>query len=121
MKIVITFIALLFMLSLSAGVFAETLEDRVKTLEETLKKQEQTIQELRVLQETLKRQGQTIVEQRKLIEELKAEVKQVEPSVTDDGSVAKKSIETGQMQQQVARVEGAGRSGGRSSEKGPAK
>jgi len=36
-----------------------------------------------------------------LIEELKAEVKQVEPSVTDDGSVAKESIETGQMQQQV--------------------
>jgi uncharacterized coiled-coil protein SlyX len=101
MKIVITFIALLFMLSLSSGAFAETLEDRVKTLEETLKKQEQTIQELRVLQKTLKRQDQTIVEQRKLIEELKAEVKQVEPSVTDDGSVAKESIETGQMQQQV--------------------
>jgi len=54
MKIVITFIALLFMLSLSSGAFAETLEDRVKNLEETLKKQEQTIQELRVLQKTLK-------------------------------------------------------------------
>ena len=101
MKIMITIITLLFMLSLPAGAFAETLEDRVKTLEETLKKQEQTIQELRVLQKTLKRQDQTIVEQRKLIEELKAEVKQVEPSVTDDGSVAKESIKKEQVGQVV--------------------
>lgn len=55
MKIMITFITL-FMLSLfSTGVFAGTSEDRVRTLEETLKKQEQTIQEIRGLQEILRK------------------------------------------------------------------
>jgi uncharacterized coiled-coil protein SlyX len=80
MKIVIALISLCMLLLLSTGIFAETLEDRLKTLEETLNKQEQTIQELRALQETLKKQEQTIDEQRKLIEELKAEVKQTQPS-----------------------------------------
>ena len=37
----------IYVVIVSTGVFAETLEDRVRTLEETLKKQEQTIQELR--------------------------------------------------------------------------
>ena len=101
MKFMITFITLLFMLSLSTGTFAETLEDRVRTLEENLEKQEQTIQELRILQETLKKQDQTIVEQRKLIDELKAEVKQSQPSVSSDSSAANQSAETGQIQQQV--------------------
>ena len=73
MKIMITLITLLIF---SSGAFAQTLEDRIKILEETLKKQEQTIQELKILQETLKKQEQTIEEQRKLIEELKADVKQ---------------------------------------------
>ena len=73
MKMVITLITLLLF---SSDTFAETLEDRIKILEETLKKQEQTIQELKIFQEALKKQEQTIEEQRKLIEELKAEVKQ---------------------------------------------
>jgi uncharacterized protein YoxC len=79
-KIIITPIALFIFSLCSAGVFAETLEDRLKTLEDTLNKQEQTIQELKALQGTLKKQEQTIDEQRKLIEELKAEVKQIKPS-----------------------------------------
>jgi uncharacterized coiled-coil protein SlyX len=73
MKIVIPLIGLLVFAS---TVFGQTLEDRLKVLEETLKKQEQTLQELKTLQEALKKQEQTIEEQRKLIEELKAEVKQ---------------------------------------------
>ena len=101
MKNMITFIALLLMLSLSNSVFAEPLEDRVKTLEETLRKQEQTIQELRALQETLKKQDQTIVEQRKLIDELKAEVQQAQPAVSPEKAAANQSEETGQIQQQV--------------------
>ena len=73
MKIMITLITVLLFAS---GAFAQTLEDRIKILEETLKKQEQTIKELKILQETLKKEEQTIEEQQKLIEELKAEVKQ---------------------------------------------
>src|SRR5664280_3266576 len=99
MKIMITFITLLFMLALSSGAFAETLEDRVRTLEETLKKQEQTIQGLRGLQETLKKQDQTIVEQRKLIEELKTEVKQVNASVSVKSSDTSRTAETGEIKQ----------------------
>ncbi len=60
MKIMIAFFTLLVF---SSGVFAQTLEDRIKILEDILKKQEQTIQE-----------------QRKLIEELKAEIKPSRPS-----------------------------------------
>ena len=101
MKIMITFIMLIFMLLLPTGVFAETLEDRVRTLEETLKKQEQTIQELRGLQENLKKQDQTIVEQRKLIEELKTEVKQVNSSVSAKSSETSQTTETGEIKQQV--------------------
>jgi len=76
MKIMITLITLLIF---SSGAFAQSLEDRIKILEETLKKQEQAIQELKILQEALKKQERTIEEQRKLIEELKAEVKQQKP------------------------------------------
>jgi uncharacterized coiled-coil protein SlyX len=76
MKIVITLITVLIF---SSGAFAQTLEDRIKTLEEALKKQEQTIQELKTLQETLKKTEQTIKEQQKLIEDLKAETKQAKP------------------------------------------
>ena len=51
MKMMITLITLFIF---SSGAFAQTLEDRIKILEETLKKQEQTIKELKILQETLK-------------------------------------------------------------------
>ncbi|MGD0229630.1 MAG: hypothetical protein ABSC19_04625 [Syntrophorhabdales bacterium] len=71
-------IALVLLLIFSAGAFAQTrtqtLDDRIKTLEETLKKQDQTIQELKTLQGTLKKQEQAIEEQRKLIEQLKTEI-----------------------------------------------
>jgi hypothetical protein len=43
MKTVIVFATLLI---LSSGAIAQTLEDRIRILEETLKKQEQTIKEL---------------------------------------------------------------------------
>ena len=44
-------IALVLLLIFSSGAFAQaqTLDDRIKTLEETLKKQEQTVQELKTL------------------------------------------------------------------------
>ena len=101
MKIMITFI-MLFVLSLSStGVFAETLEDRVKTLEETLKNQEQTIQAIRGLQEALRIQEQTITEQRRLIEELKAEVKQTKTFGLPEGVAVNQTPAAGQMQQQV--------------------
>ena len=101
MKIMSMFITL-FMLSLfSTGVFAETLEDRVKALEKTLKKQEQTIKEIRGLQEILRKQEQTIAEQRKFIEELKAEVRQTQPVAPSESASADETPATGQMQQQV--------------------
>jgi uncharacterized coiled-coil protein SlyX len=100
-KIAITFI-MLFMLSLfSTVVFAETLEDRITALEETLKKQEKTIQELSALQETFKKQEQTINEQRKLIEELKAEVKQTRPSAPPGGVAVSEQPAAGKTEQQV--------------------
>ena len=77
MKVMITLVSLLIF---SSGAFAQTLEDRLNVLEESLKKQEQTIQQLKILQETFKKQEQTIDEQRKLIEELKAAVKQPQPA-----------------------------------------
>ena len=101
MKIMITFIMLFVLLLSSTGVFAETLEDRVKTLEEILKKQGQTILEIRGLQETLRIQEQTIAEQRKLIEELKADVKQTQPSGQPEGVAVNQMPAAGQLQQQV--------------------
>jgi predicted ribosome quality control (RQC) complex YloA/Tae2 family protein len=72
MKIMITLITLLLS---SSSAFGQTLEDRLKILEETLQKQEQGIQELKILQETIEKQEQAIQEQRKLIEELKRAVR----------------------------------------------
>jgi len=78
-------LVMLFVLSLfSTGAFAQTLEDRVKILEDALMKQQETINE-----------------QRKFIEELKAEVKQTQPSALSEGSAPKQVVETGQIQQQV--------------------
>ena len=106
MKIMIPFVTL-FMLSLfSSSVFAETLEDRLRTLEETLKKQQETIQELKALEENLRIQEQTIAEQRKLIEELKAEIKQARPSAPPEGVAVSQTPAAEQMQQQVQELKG---------------
>jgi hypothetical protein len=90
MKMTITLIILLIF---PLGAFAQTLEDRIKILEETLKKQEQTIKEVKLLQESLKKQEQTIEEQRRLIEELKAEVKQQQTPERKQETVAKQEKE----------------------------
>ncbi len=76
-------IGLFLLLIFSSATFAQaqtqTMDDRIRTLEETLKKQEQTVQELKSLQETLKKQEQAIEEQRKLIEQLKREITHAAP------------------------------------------
>ena len=84
MKIMTALVMAIVLSSFSTGAFAQTLEDRVKSLEEALVKQQQTIDE-----------------QRKFIEELKAEVKQTQPSSISEGSTGNQSAETGQIQQQV--------------------
>jgi uncharacterized coiled-coil protein SlyX len=99
-----TMIVLVMLLMFSSGAFAQTLEDRIRILEETLKKQEQTIKELKGLQETLKKQEETINEQRKLIEELKAEVKQPQPSTSPKAAAPSQTATTEQMQQQVEQL-----------------
>ncbi len=101
MKTVIVFATLLIF---SSGALAQTLEDRIRILEETLKKQEQTIRELKTLQETLKKQEETISEQRKLIEELKPEVKRSQPSAPPKAAEAGQTASTEQMQQQVQQL-----------------
>src|SRR5271157_3279304 len=101
MKIMITLITLCILSLFSTGVFAQTLEDRLKALEETLDKQGRIIQEQKVLQETLKKQEQTINEQRKMIEDLKAEVKKMHPSSQPEGAAAAQPAPTGEIQQQV--------------------
>ena len=77
MKIIVALVAIFLF---SSSTFAQTMEDRLKVLEEVLKKQEKTIQELKTLQKTVKKQEQTIEDQRKLIEGLKAEVQQPQPA-----------------------------------------
>ncbi len=98
MKVMITLVSLLIF---SSGASAQTLEDRLNVLEESLKKQEQTIQQLKALQETFKKQEQTIDEQRKLIEELKAAVKQPQPSAPPAAAATNQAVAPEQMQQQV--------------------
>ena len=94
-------IALVLLLIFSSGAFAQaqTLDDRIKTLEETLKKQDQTVQELKNLQETLKKQEQAIEDQRKLIEQLKSEISPA-PAPAAAGE-AKAAMAPAEMQQQV--------------------
>jgi len=83
-KFMITLITV-FMLSLfSTGVFADSLEDRLKALEENQRRQEQTIDE-----------------QRKLIEELKTQVKEGQPAAAPTGTAAEQAAPAGEMQQQV--------------------
>jgi hypothetical protein len=98
-------IALATLLIFSTGAFAQTLEDRIRILEETLKKQEQTIRELRNLQEALKKQEETINEQRKLIEELKVEVKQPQPPAPTPAAAPDQAGSTRQVQQQVKELD----------------
>ena len=98
MKVTIT---LVFLLIFSSGAYAQTLEDRLNTLENSLKKQEQTIQQMKALQETLKKQEQTIDEQRKLIEELKAEVRSPKPTAVPATAATTPTTTPEQVQQQV--------------------
>jgi hypothetical protein len=84
MKLVTTLITVCIVSLFSTGVFAQTLEDRIKVLEETLKKQEQTI-----------------AEQRKLIEGLRFETKQAQLASQPDGTDAKETAPPGEIQQQV--------------------
>jgi uncharacterized protein YoxC len=102
MKTVIVFVTLLIF---SSSALAQTLEERIRILEETLKKQEQTIKELKNLQEALKKQEETINEQRKLIEELKAEVKQPQPPAPPMAAMPGQAVTTQQVQQQVKELD----------------
>ena len=90
----------MFLLS-STGAIAQSMDDRLKALEETLKKQEQTIQELKALQSAMKAQEQTISEQRKVIEELKAEIKQPPAAASPAATAAKEPEATGTIREQV--------------------
>jgi hypothetical protein len=85
----------------SSHVYAQTLEDRLNALEDTLRKQEQTIQELRLLKETLDRQEQTINEQQRLIEQLKAEVKRPQPPTVTTDAAGTQAVAPEPMRQQV--------------------
>ncbi|MGD0487201.1 MAG: hypothetical protein ABSB94_08405 [Syntrophorhabdales bacterium] len=100
-----TMIGLVLLLIFSSGAFAQTqtMDDRIKTLEETLKKQEQTVQELKNLQETLKKQEQAIEDQRKLIEQLKIEIAhaQVQAPAPAAGNEAKAAMAPAEVQRQV--------------------
>ncbi len=100
-----TMIALILLLIFASGAFAQTqtqtMDDRIKVLEDTLKKQEQTVRELKNLQETLKKQEQAIEEQRKLIEQLKAEVTHPQAPAPAAGNEAKAATAPGKLEQQV--------------------
>ena len=79
-------IAFVFVFIFSSCAFAQTTEERLQELERTMKKQDQSIQELKALQKTVKQQEQTIGEQRKLIEKLAAKT---EAATTCDGACAR--------------------------------
>jgi uncharacterized coiled-coil protein SlyX len=105
MKIMIMFLAFVMTAWSSPCLCADTLEDRVKTLEETLRKQEETIRELKALQEALRKQEQTIGEQQKLIEELKAEVARPQTVTSPEGATAKVPATTEQVQELKEQVD----------------
>lgn len=91
------FISTVAFFFLCSNGFTQTMEERIKILEEAaLKKQEETAKELKNFQETLKKQEQTINEQRTLIEELKTEVKQLQLSAPPTAAT--------QVQQQVQQL-----------------
>lgn len=101
MKAMTTLITLCILSLFSTGVFAQTLEDRLKALEETLEKQGKIIQEQKVLQETLKNKEQTIDEPRKMIENLKTDVKQVHPPSQPEDAAGGQTAPSGEIRQQV--------------------
>jgi uncharacterized coiled-coil protein SlyX len=93
--------ALVSIFLFSSCAFAQTLEDRLQILEESLKKQEQTIQELKTLQKTVKKQEQTIDEQKKLIEKLTAKGQKPQPSAAPTAVAAAQPVVPDAVQQQV--------------------
>jgi uncharacterized coiled-coil protein SlyX len=98
MKITFMFFVLVTLSLFSRPGFAQSLEDRLKTLEETISNQAQVQQQL---QEALKKQGETIDEQRKLIEQLKAEVSQHQQPAATKAAVAAETAPSEEMKQQV--------------------
>jgi len=96
-----TIIALVFVFVFSSCAFAQTVEERLQELEKTMKKQEQTIQELKTLQKTVKQQEQTISEQRRLIEILSAKVQKPQPPAAPPAATAVETASAEQVQQEV--------------------
>ena len=96
-----TIIAFVFVFVFSSCAFAQTVEERLQELERTMKKQDQSIQELKALQKTVKQQEKTIGEQRKLIEKLTAQVKQPQPAASPPVAAAAQTAATDQVQQEV--------------------
>jgi hypothetical protein len=101
MKIMTTFVTLCLLFSFSTTLFAQTLEDRLKALEETVEKQGRIIQEQRGLQESLRKQEQTIDEQKKLIEKLQTEGGQNNVAAPSEAATAGQPAPAGEIQQQV--------------------
>jgi uncharacterized coiled-coil protein SlyX len=101
MKTMTACVMLCLLSLLSTTAFAQTLEDRLKTLEETVEKQGQIIQEQKGLRESLRTQEQTIDEQNRLIEKLKTEAGGVEPAAAPEGAGDAKTPPAVEMQQQV--------------------
>jgi uncharacterized coiled-coil protein SlyX len=94
--------ALVSIFLFSSSVFAQTVEDRLQALEKTLKKQEQTIQELKALQKTVKKQEETISEQKKLIEKLTAKAQKSQPAAEPRAVAEAQPVAApDQVQQQV--------------------
>ncbi|HTP65822.1 MAG TPA: hypothetical protein VMJ66_10570 [Geobacteraceae bacterium] len=83
-RIMIALIVTVVLSLYAPATFADSLEDRLKALEENQRRQEQTIDE-----------------QRKLIEELKAQIKQGQLSTTPSGAAAEQVVPTEEMQKKV--------------------
>ena len=98
-------IALVLLLVFASAAFAQaqaqSMDDRIRILEETLKKQNQTVQELKHLQETLKKQEQAIEDQRKLIEQLKIEITRAQARAPAAAGEAKAAMAPAEVQRQV--------------------
>ena len=99
MKILPVFVILLL---LSSDAFAQTIEERLDSLEKTIKKQEQNIQELKTLQKTVKNQEEIIRSQQKLITELKSVAsKPVQPVASTTAPVPDQEAASEQLRQEV--------------------
>jgi len=101
MKVMTALVTLCLLFLYSTAVFAQSLEDRLKALEETVEKQGQMIQEQRGLQKSMRKEEHTIDEQKKLIEKLQAEIKQNIPAAQSEDANAGQTAPAGEMQQQV--------------------